>query len=205
MMLKVSVVSLFAVILLAACAPASSASPTPNVVVIRTSAAQTVVAEITLTAAAFTPTTQPTATEGAPATEPPVPDGTEPVVVEEAAATGTAILCDSLTYDIATVDVNIPDNSEMTPGQEFVKTWKVKNDGGCAWGAGYGLIYAGYGNRMSGQPEPMASVVLVGQEVEISISFKAPTQTGEYLSAWRMANDKGIPFGEVVYVKIVVK
>jgi next-to-BRCA1 protein 1 len=103
------------------------------------------------------------------------------------------------------VDVNIPDNSEMTPGQEFVKTWKVKNDGSCAWGAGYGLIYAGYSDRMSGQPQPSSGVVAVGQELELSVQFKAPTKVGEYVSAWQMANDKGIPFGKPVYVKIVVK
>lgn len=202
-MLKRSVVTLCAVMWIAACAPSVPGGPTPDIVAIRTSAAQTVVAEITLTAGAFTPTSQPTATEEALPTATLIPGATENAGTP--VASGTAILCDHLAFDPATVDVNIPDNSEMTPGQDFVKTWKVKNDGGCAWGAGYGLIYAGYANRMSGQAQPLTTVVSVGQEVEVSVSFKAPTEAGEYLSAWQMANDKGTPFPKVVFVKIVVK
>ena len=101
--------------------------------------------------------------------------------------------------------VNIPDDTAMTPGQEFVKTWKVKNIGSCVWGAGYGLMYAKYTYQMSGVPQPLAGVVEIGQEVEDSVSFKAPDKAGEYLSAWQMANAQGIPFGKVVYVKILVK
>jgi hypothetical protein len=203
MKLKLSLPLLAAALILAACAPSAPQAPTPDVNAIYTSAARTVVAEITLTAAAFTDTPQPTATEEPLPTSTLIAGVTE--TTDEAVASGTAILCDLLALDPATVDVNIPDNSEMTPGQEFVKTWRVKNVGGCAWGAGYGLIYAGYTDRMSGQPQPLTSVVSVGQEVEISVSFKAPTETGEYLSAWQMANDKGIPFPKVVFVKIVVK
>jgi hypothetical protein len=45
--------------------------------------------------------------------------------------------------------------------------------------------------------------------VEVSVQFKAPTQLGEYVSAWTMANARGIPFfgnnNKPLYVKIVVK
>ena len=133
-----------------------------------------------------------------------------PIIVTNASGTPfeitvTPILCDSLTFNPATVDVNIPDGSQMTPGQEFVKTWKVRNNGSCVWGDGYGLIYAGYADRMSGQPVPLTGVVEIGQEVEVSVSFKAPAKVGEYLSAWQMANARGIPFGKALYVKILVK
>ena len=70
----------------------------------------------------------------------------------------------------------------MTPNQEFVKTWKIKNTGDCTWGDGYSLIYS-YGDRMSGQPVPFSVVVLPGQEVEVSVNFKAPGSIGEYTSA----------------------
>ena len=40
-------------------APLRQSAPTPDVMIIQTSAAQTVVANFTLTAAAFTPTSQP--------------------------------------------------------------------------------------------------------------------------------------------------
>lgn len=199
-----------AVMLLGACGSPAATVPTPDVNAARTSTAQTVIAELTLTAADITmPTAEPTATvTEAPAATATV--GTPIIIVTNASGvpveiSPTPILCDSLTFNPATVDVNIPDGSQMTPNQEFVKTWKVKNDGSCVWGAGYGLIYAGYSNRMSGQPQPLGSVVEIGQEIEVSVSFKAPDKVGEYVSAWQMANARGIPFGKAIFVKILVK
>ena len=199
-----------AVMLLGACGTPAATGPTPDVNAARTSAAQTVIAELTLTASDITmPTAEPTATvTKAPAATATV--GTPIIIVTNASGvpveiSPTPILCDSLTFNPATVDVNIPDGSQMTPNQEFVKTWKVKNDGSCVWGAGYGLIYAGYSNRMAGQPQPLGSVVEIGQEIEVSVSFKAPDKVGEYVSAWQMANARGIPFGKAIFVKILVK
>ena len=111
--------------LLAACAPATPVEPTPDVNVIRTSAASTVVAEFTLTAAFFTPTTQPLPTETPtqqflPATETPAAIFTlDPT---QAALTPDA-LCDDYSFDLTTLDVTIPDGTPMTPGQDFTKTW----------------------------------------------------------------------------------
>jgi hypothetical protein len=58
---------------------------------------------------------------------------------------------------------------------------------------------------MSGQPQPLNGVVGPGQEVELSVQFKAPTKVGDYVSAWQLANANGKPFPKVVFVKIVVK
>lgn len=196
--------SLTIVLLMAACAPATPVEPTPDVNAIRTSAAYTVVAEITLTAAAFTPTAQP-ATE-TPTLEPATATATEGFTTDPTqAALGTpAALCDDYSFDPITVDVTIPDGTPMTANQEFVKTWKIKNTGNCTWGDGYGLVYS-YGERMSGDPVTLSAVVLPGQEVEISVNFKAPGKIGEYTSAWQMANANGITFGKAVFVKIVVQ
>lgn len=192
-------------LLLAACAPATPIVPTPDVLAVRTSAAYTVVAEFTLTAAAFTPTPLPpteTATPEPPTETPTIAYATDPTQV----ALGTpGQLCDDMSFDPATVDVTILDGTSMTPGQDFVKTWKIKNTGICAWGEGYGLIYAGYADQMSGVPVPLGTVIQVGQEVDISVNFKAPMAVDEYTSAWQMANDKGVPFGKAIFVKIVVK
>ncbi len=202
---KLSIIALTCILILAACAPATPVEPTPDVLAVRTSAASTVVAEITLTAVAFTSTPLP-------ATETPVPElptatatlafTTDPTQI----ALGTpGELCDNFSFDNATVDVTILDGTQMTPGQEFVKTWKLKNPGICAWGDGYGLIYAGYADDMDGQAVPLGTLVEVGQEVDVSVNFKAPAKVGEYTSAWQMANALGIPFGKAIFVKIIVK
>ena len=191
-------------VLLSACGASSTPEATPDVAAVRTSAAMTVEARFTLTAAAFTTTPQPIPAE----TETPEPTATE---TEQPAAVitnaeGTQVeICDSLGYDIATVDVNVPDNTVMSPGQDFIKTWRVKNTGACPWGAGYVLAYAGYSNKMSGQFIAFNEVIQPGQEVELSVQFKAPDAAGEYLSAWTMQNPKGVAFPEIVFVKILVQ
>ena len=208
MKIKFTIFAVIAVLILAACAPATPIVPTPDVLAIRTSAAYTVVAEFTLTAAAFTPTPLPTET---PTVEPTaVPPTETPTVAYATDPTQIALgtpghLCDDYSYDAATIDVTILDGTQMTPGQDFVKTWKIKNTGICPWGDGYGLIYAGYSDKMSGEPVPLGTLVQVGQEIDVSVNFKAPTALGEYTSAWQMANAKGIPFGKAIFVKIIVK
>ena|ERR1043165_256348 len=212
---KVFVTAILIAILITACGAPSTQSQesTPDVAAIRTSAASTVVSQFTLTAAAFTPTpSSSSATEPpteAPATEvatqaPAVTNTatTQPVAQVTNAQGTTVALCDSLTF---VADVNVPDGTNMSPGQDFVKTWRVKNTGSCTWGADYKLIYAGYADKMSGQWQPLTQVVQPGQEVELSVSFKAPDKVGEYVSAWQMSNPKGITFQQAIYVKIVVQ
>jgi len=191
-------------LILAACGPSATAEPTPDVAAVRTSAASTVEAKYTLTSAAYTPTTQPSPTETLE------PEATATATEESAAVItndeGTPVeLCDSLGYDLLTVDVNVPDNTIMSPGQDFIKTWRVKNTGACPWGAGYVLTYAGYADSMSGQFIAMTEVIQPGQEVEVSVQFKAPASTGEYLSAWTMKNPQGVSFPEIIFVKIIVQ
>jgi len=204
MKLKPIVTVIFISMLIAACGPSpASEEPTPDIAAVRTSAASTVVSQFTLTAAAFTPTVSlPTETSAplqtATATSQPLAQVTN--------ASGTTVaLCDLLSIEPATVDVNIPDNTVMTPGQDFIKTWRVKNNGSCPWGAGYELVYAGYTNPMSGQFQPLTEVVQPGQEVEVSVQFQAPDEAGEYLSAWQMSNPAGVTFPKIIFVKIIVQ
>lgn len=120
------------------------------------------------------------------------------------AVTTTAVLCDDMSYDPYTTDITIPDGTVMSPGQEFVKTWEIKNTGSCVWSDQYKLYYV-FGEKMSGVPQPLPNMIEAGQEIEVSVSFKAPDKAGEYVSAWQMANAKGIPLGKFLYVKILVK
>jgi hypothetical protein len=204
MKLKLTLLVMLVVLLATACGSAATPSdePTPDVAAIRTSAASTVVSQFTLTAAAFTPTaSQPTQTRTPQTTGTATATATG-AFAQVTDASGTVIaLCDSLEF---VVDVNVPDGTNMSPGQDFLKTWRVKNTGSCTWGADYKLIYS-YGERMSGQWQPLNQVVQPGQEVELSVSFKAPDKVGEYVSAWQMTSPKGAPFGPAIFVKIIVQ
>jgi hypothetical protein len=211
MKLRLSMSAILIAILIAGCGAAtpSGAEPTPDVAAIRTSAASTVVSQFTLTAAVFTPTASlPTQTVGTGATAAVTAQQTAAAtqatpLAQITDASGTTIaLCDNLEF---VADVNVPDDTTMSPGQDFVKTWRVKNAGSCPWGDGYELVYADYADEMSGQPQPLTQVVQPGQEVEVSVQFTAPDAIGEYLSAWQMSNPAGVTFPEAIYVRIVVQ
>jgi hypothetical protein len=192
-------------VLIAACGSPSTQAPEPtaDIAAIRTSAASTVISQFTLTAAAFTPTpSQPTETSAPEATSSTSTATGQPAVQVTNALGTTVALCDSLAF---VADVNVPDDTSMSPGQDFVKTWRVKNTGSCPWGSGYKLVYAGYADDMSGQFQPLTSVVQPGQEVEVSVQFTAPDAADQYLSAWQMSNPTGVTFPEIIFVKIIVQ
>jgi hypothetical protein len=209
MKLKLTFSVMLIAVLITACGganPPQEQEPTPDVAVIRTSAAGTVIAQFTLTAAAFTPTpARPTDTTApsTPATAGATNTATTQPLAQVTNAQGTTVaLCDSLAF---VADVTIPDDTNMAPGQDFLKTWRVKNTGSCPWGEGYELVYADYANDMDGQPQPLTEVVQPGQEVEISVQFTAPSEIGNYLSAWQMENPAGVTFEEIIFVRIIVQ
>jgi hypothetical protein len=213
---KTMIITLFGVLLFTACAPANPPAPTPDVALIQTSAAQTVMANFTLTAVAWTATPLPPITDTPAPLDTPTLEATALPTLPGGTPGATKVaLCDQFSWDDTTVDVNIPDGTTMQPGQEFVKTWKIKNAGTCTWGTGYTIIYAGYSDKMSGQPQPINGVIGPGQEIEISVQFKAPTKVDAYTSAWTLSNPQGIPFfgyniqgtfkNKPLFVKIVVK
>ena len=202
-MIKQVVTLLALASLLYACGPTAPVEPTIDVNAIHTYAAETVVAEFTQTARAVPPTTAATATEAASATPEATTQPTDTAVPTNNPfeATPTDITCDDAIW---IADVTVPDGTEMTPGQDFVKTWMVRNTGSCTWGTGYTLIH-GYDERLDGVAEPLTTAVAPGEEVEVSVRFKAPTNTGEHRSYWRMQNAAGSAFGEFLFVSIVVR
>ncbi len=211
---KSVIFTLLASLLLSACGATETGAPTADVNQIYTAAAETVIAELTLTAAANTPTKEATATftstpeaatqvptsvsatETPEATETPTP---EPTTAGE--ATPTDEFCDNAVW---VSDVSVQDGTEMSPGQNFEKTWLIKNTGTCTWGTGYSLVF-GYGEKMNGQARALDRIVSPEETVEVTVVFSAPLAVGSYQSYWRMANTAGANFGEFFYVDIVVR
>ncbi len=208
-MKRKSVISiLLAAFLLSACGTTETGTPTADVNQIYTAAAETVIAELTQIAAANTPTAKTTSTfTPAPETATPVP--TSVIATETPTITPTLILeasptdqfCDNAIW---IADVSVQDGTEMSPGQAFEKTWRIKNTGSCTWGSGYKLVF-GYGEKMNGQARVLDKVVPPNETIEVTVVFSAPLATGSYQSYWRMANTAGANFGEFFYVDIVVR
>jgi hypothetical protein len=145
--------------------------PTVLPTVIVSTVVTTTPANVTPTA---TPTTVPTATPTMTATPP-----------------GT-----TCTDQIEFVsDVTIPDDTELLIGEEFIKTWRLKNIGTCTWTNQYALVFVD-GDQMNGSsPLPLTSSTAPGATLDISVNMKAPGTTGTYRGNWKLRNASGVNFG----------
>lgn len=180
--------------LLVACNANQTAEPTPvDVEAIQTQAVQTVIAAVTKTAAAI-PTETPL-----PPTETLVPTETL-TLTPEITATATVNICNNSVF---ISDVSVPDGAQITAGQKFVKTWKVRNTGSCTWVNTYTIRY-GYGDRMSGRDTYLTAEVLPDQEAEISIELTAPNTPGTYRGYWVLFDNNAFSFGQYLSVIITV-
>jgi hypothetical protein len=195
---KLSLVIIIAALVLSACgASAGDATPTTtstpvDVKALSTSVALTVVAQITQTAF-----NMPTATRTNTPTLTPTsatPQATRPQVLP------TSTNCATYTF---ISDVTIPDGTTMPVGQEFTKTWRVKNTGTCPWTTSFALVFS-YGEQMGGQTVKLPAAVPVGSETDISIVLKVPNKTGQLSGAWTLVDDKGQYFGSILTVVIKV-
>lgn len=92
-------------------------------------------------------------------------------------------------------DVTYPDDSQVSGGEAFVKTWRLSNDGTCTWTTGYSLVFAGEDQLGAASPQPITSPVEPGEEAELSITFTAPSQAGTYRSEWLLRSAFGQEFG----------
>jgi hypothetical protein len=172
-------------------------TPTPNT----TSVASTVLASFTQTAQIFAPTLKPTGIES--------PESTAdiPTAIEASSQAPTSTIiptvtpgaCDNETF---VADVTVPDGTQFGPNTEFVKSWRIRNTGGCTWTTSYKLIF-GYGDRMGGVSVKLDKEVKPGEEIEISITLRSPANTGDYAGYWRLMNDKGYPFGQ--FLSVIIK
>lgn len=107
-------------------------------------------------------------------------------------------------------DVTIPDDTEMAPGTEFVKTWRLRNGGTCPWTTDYKFVAIDE-EQLAGDTEvALATAVAPGQTVDISINLIAPTAPGTYRSNWQMTDAAGARFGvggfieDAIYLRIIV-
>jgi hypothetical protein len=118
----------------------------------------------------------------------PLPTATQ-IIIPTATATP---VCDMAAF---MSDVTIPDGSNVLAGSEFVKTWRIRNEGACTWSSDYAAVFDS-GEAM-GAPASQALGVSVapGQTVDLSVKFTAPTSGGEHRSNWKLRNAKGVLFG----------
>ncbi len=114
--------------------------------------------------------------------------------------TATPACFDNLTY---LEDLTFPDGTQVEPGEVIDKRWLVRNSGSCNWDETYSV-------RLISGPElgagPLQALFPARSEAEatIRITFTAPSESGAYRSAWQAHTPAGVPFGDPIYLDIIV-
>ncbi|MCI0552936.1 MAG: CAP domain-containing protein [Anaerolineae bacterium] len=88
-------------------------------------------------------------------------------------------------------DVTIPDNSNVTGGTIFTKTWRVRNTGTCAWGSGYTLTHYS-DEQMSAPASVPLNVTQPGQDLDISVDLRASNSAGTHRGNFVIKNPAGL-------------
>lgn len=213
---KTLFIPLILVVLLASCTmPNSQTTPTTAANVVYTAAAQTVSARLTevATEAMSVPTLAPATLEPtqtatlAPTVEvtspPPITQNTAVVLPSVAPQ-----VCDRATF---VSDITIPDGTVIEPGENFIKTWRLKNSGTCTWTTDYDAVFQFEDQMDAPDAVPLPESVAPGETVDISIEMTAPTTAGEFTGYWKLRNDEGVEFDsglstdKTFYVQIEVE
>lgn len=100
-------------------------------------------------------------------------------------------------------DLTIPDGSPVQAGSDLDKRWEVRNSGTCNWDERYSLRLIA-GDKL-GAVERLALYPARSEtDAVIRIHFTAPLEPGSYRSAWQAYNPAGEPFGDLIYMDILV-
>jgi hypothetical protein len=145
-----------------------------------TSSAQTQTAAATSTPGLPPPTVVTLA--GSPtATNPPVTFSPAPVS-----------RCDAAEF---LADITYPDGSIVPRNTTFVKVWRIRNVGTCAWNTSYSIAFATGDSMNAPASIPMPGSVAPGQYIEIPVTLKSPGTDGSYRGYWKLRNASGGLFG----------
>jgi hypothetical protein len=178
------------------CSAFRAATPTPTFDV--TMAYRTVQAKLTQ----IQSTTEPAITTPAPTSDQPrtstptqgTPRDSTPTPTKNFITPTGTLVCDRAAAGDP-IDVTIPDDTEMRPGETFTKIWRLDNMGTCTWTPDYAASFF-YGEQM-GAPDlvRLGESVLPGEAVEIAVEMTAPEAQGSYQGNWKLRNAAGGFFG----------
>lgn len=107
------------------------------------------------------------------------------------------------------VSETIPDETIMTAGESFEKTWVLQNTGTCTWTEEFS-VYFHHGDQL-GTPERMAfpGDVRPGEAFNLTVPMEAPYLPGTYLGFWGLVSGEGESFGPgtspLIWAKIVIE
>lgn len=155
----------------------------------------------TLTPTPFIPPKAPTPTVSLVQGATPVIPTSTPAPEPTVNPTTTPPCTDGLAF---VEDVTIPDGTSVSPGASVDKRWLVQNNGSCNWDSRYRLKFVG-GLEMDAAAEQALFPARAGTQATIRITFTAPSDPGTYTTAWQAIDPDGEPFGDAIFMEIVVE
>jgi hypothetical protein len=99
--------------------------------------------------------------------------------------------------------VSIPDGTVVQPGERVDKRWLVQNSGSCNWDDRYRLKSI-TGTDLNAPVELALYPARSGAKASLRMLFTALTEAGSYQSAWQAYDPQGQPFGDLLYIQLVV-
>jgi len=102
--------------------------------------------------------------------------------------------------------VTIPEDAELPPNTEFIKTWRFRNEANRPWPAAR-LQFVGKSedDRLTDQNSFDVGTLAPGQERDVSIKMKTPALPGRYVSNWRLFDPESkTKFGQIVCARVNV-
>ena len=107
---------------------------------------------------------------------------------------GTALPCDQASAGHP-IDITIPDDTQMKPGQSFSKTWRLVNSGTCVWNNSYAVVWFSGEDIGVTREQFFITQVNPGQAIDVTVDMIAPEVAGSYQSNWKLRNQAGNLFG----------
>lgn len=202
---RASSLALALLLLLSACLPATLDPALADQV--RTQAAQTVESRLTLQAgesavALLTQlASQPSSTPYLPTQPPPSATHTltlPPPTPTQLAASPTLppiptpaapqVPCEQAEF---IGDISIPPGTTLFTSAHFIKTWRVRNSGACAWTTAYSLAFASGAMLSDSTAAFLPSPVAPGETTDLSLAMRVPSNPGAYQGFWALRNPAG--------------
>ncbi len=90
----------------------------------------------------------------------------------------------------------ISDGQEFQAGDVIQAEITLLNTGSCTWDTGYSLIDMGGDLSPSSSSLVLSTEVPAGDSILLQVSYTAPSQSGPYLSIWKMQDADGGVFGQ---------
>lgn len=208
---RVAAFLVLAFILVACSGPTAVVQPTQDLDVVRTQAAQTVVAKITIEAALnVTPTAEATAVPqvitATPApSDTPAPTATVEMMEPTATPLVIATAAPHVIYPTFTVRAG-PDQAKLVsqtptdgtafnPSNSFDAVWTMKNIGTSTWNDHYYFRFGKKGTNLALTDRYyIHGTVKPGESTQLIADMVAPSGEGRYVSYWELCNDNGAIF-----------